>query len=152
MVNIMTPLDLPAIEARCEAATPGPWMHKRLSQMALDIIKTFTGVDLDVSDWPGDVVEATRQGQAILWKSDYATRVYDAAFIAHARTDIPALVEALEHAHYGLDTLNDLNNALDAALHTAVTRVEELESEIAVERARLREWKAQYRKLAEDKR
>lgn len=74
----MTPADrLAAIRARVEAATPGPWeVHKS------DVIRVLpdptTGEPephLVAQSWP-----------------------VDASFIAHARTDIPALLAAVEAA------------------------------------------------------
>jgi hypothetical protein len=60
----MTMIDLDEIEARANAATPGPWTPQT--------IRLIDGVDLP---------DAT----VAQWQRD-------AAFIAHARTDVPALV------------------------------------------------------------
>lgn len=59
----MTPADLAAIEERCSAATDGPWRHD--------------GFQLVYCDELGDIANATSN---------------DAAFIAHARSDVPALL------------------------------------------------------------
>lgn len=65
------PVDLEPIKARCEAATPGPW---------------FCDGDMD-SVWsdahPHGHVVTDPEGQ-------------DGPFIAHARTDVPALVAEVE--------------------------------------------------------
>ena len=85
-------LDLDAIEARAEAATPGPW-HTQVTTACFDVIQggdrhtdnryiSMMGVD---SDPDGDF-------------RDYSESNADADFIAYARTDIPALVAELRAA------------------------------------------------------
>lgn len=60
------------IEARANAATPGPW------------------------EWgPQDGWLGTEGGVAVGWKWGTLTQEADGQFIAHARTDVPALVAAL---------------------------------------------------------
>lgn len=84
---------LAEINARAEAATEGPWAH-----------------------WnPADGPSHMEIGGKVAWKSLRTGSQYgddekiphwaDAAFIAHARTDVPALVAALEavlevHQHF----------------------------------------------------
>lgn len=73
--------DLTAIRARAEAATPGPWTtwvdgHNNHSGVCTD------DGEVGISD---DVEGA------------------DAEFIAHARTDVPALLDALEAAQSRID-------------------------------------------------
>jgi hypothetical protein len=65
----MTPEQLAAIKARADAATPGPWES------------ATTGVWSDIE---GD-----------LWVAD-TSHDYDAAFIAHAREDVPALLAEVD--------------------------------------------------------
>ena len=69
----MTDAELAAIEARCRAATPGPWMFAPL---------------VNVDSPSGEVV-------GIDWTTcdtaDLLLRDADGAFIAHARTDVPDL-------------------------------------------------------------
>ena len=71
-------IDLEAIKARAEAATPGPWWHEWV----------------DGDDWwavygqpTGDMVCPE---VCTMWSSD------DAAYIATAREDVPALVAEIE--------------------------------------------------------
>lgn len=75
----MTDEQLAEIEARCEAATPGPWARKR---------GQFTRV-VSFSDENGTVVAST-------YTSSFAPpkiqAMENASFIAHARTDVPALL------------------------------------------------------------
>jgi hypothetical protein len=70
----LTPEDLAAIEARCEAATPGPW-ESLDSQVMRDV------------RW--------RRGPIASCLSSYESSQLDAKFIAAARTDIPRLLAAL---------------------------------------------------------
>ena len=84
---------LDEIEARAKAATPGPWStggHKG----------AFTGVEAecDPSGWivcPDDEYETTKNA--------------DAEFIAHARQDVPILVERLRRAIEGLRSAKAMN-------------------------------------------
>jgi hypothetical protein len=71
-------LDLDAIEARAEAATPGPWRQTTSKRGYRDVLQT--------PDSYGDRMIAKGCPNA------------DADFIAAARTDIPALVAELRAA------------------------------------------------------
>lgn len=88
----MSEPDLEAIRARKDAATPGPW--KRWDD----------GVDNEVSARIGSIVEAPgrtadgrvkRIASVTDWLGGPQQRA-DAEFIAHARTDIPDLLEAVD--------------------------------------------------------
>ena len=64
-------LDLAAIRARCDAATPGPWTYDETGYVDIGLPRSRSiavGVEID------------------------ATAKSDGDFIAHARTDIPALL------------------------------------------------------------
>lgn len=82
-------LDLDAIEARVNAATPGPWRTVWGSLIARGVEITESGTYRaiqDVAEIPDDRCE---------WESDEAVEVSaeaDAEFIAAARADVPALV------------------------------------------------------------
>lgn len=104
-------LDLAAIRARAQAATPGPWVRQ---------------------EWPPTQIDVA---DGVLIYDDNNLKDADAAFIAHARQDIPALcdrVEALERmlSHTGILRAQEEHNALRA-------RVEELERREAEARALL---------------
>ena len=75
-------LDTKAIRERAEACTPGPWEAYRDGCAECDKQKT--------SEWNVNGVECGYHGQF-----EYEAT---AQFIAHARTDIPALLSALEAA------------------------------------------------------
>lgn len=77
----MSDLDLDSIKARCEAATEGPW-HREHGDYGCVSIGNFGWV-VDGPNCP-QYDEDTPQGHA------------DAEFIAHARTDVPALVAEVE--------------------------------------------------------
>lgn len=73
----MTDLDLDAIDARVNAARPGPWTWCRTTA------GSYSSLD------SGDDEVLSAQGHVDGWiDSDDA----DAEFIAHAREDIPALI------------------------------------------------------------
>lgn len=75
----MTELDLDAIRARCDAATDGPWTAEYSEAQGNCVL-------------PHDA-ESTREAVAV-------TRLFhqqaDADFIAHARTDVPELIDEIE--------------------------------------------------------
>lgn len=77
---------LDAIEARAEAATEGPWLN-------VGLVVWSTTTHEDVAD---TVVEPVNPQQ-----------LANADFIAHARTDVPALVAALRAV---LDLTEDVGN------------------------------------------
>lgn len=80
-----TELDLAAIEARAEAATEGPWEHSLVGIDLVDdeyVVQTESVADV--------VCRLARSGEFI--EHPMASAQADAEFIAHARTDVPALV------------------------------------------------------------
>jgi hypothetical protein len=95
--------DLNAIEARANAATPGPWEAYPDAKIAgLAHIRINPGT-MHPTAWPAD-----------------------AAFIARARTDVPALVAALRAAETKLAAIQALAQLWTASdnvddLHTRVT-------------------------------
>jgi hypothetical protein len=75
----MTALDLNAIKARAEAATPGPWAagtdaYAELHPWELSISRQYPLIEMDTNGQGG----------------------HDAQFIAHAREDVPALIAEVE--------------------------------------------------------
>jgi hypothetical protein len=77
------PLDIEAIEARANAATPGPW---HITTDPGDIVVWATNEPED-SNFVGNV-GGGRVQQCVIFDCDVA----NGEFIAHARTDVPALV------------------------------------------------------------
>jgi hypothetical protein len=87
-------LDLDAIEARAEAATPGPWRQTTSKRGYRDVLQT--------PDSYGDRMIAKIDQEAFIVSRRDARMLRcpnaDADFIAHARIDIPALVAELRAA------------------------------------------------------
>lgn len=86
----MTELDLEAIKARCEAATPGPW--RGLSSPI--IYGLGIGIYREEIDGEEKVARALPNDDQI--------------FIAHARTDVPALVAEVERLREQIDEYKEL--------------------------------------------
>lgn len=87
------PLDLEAIQARCDAATGGPWFaashNKRKDGIAL------VGVSGE---------QGTGHAIAVLAGIDVRQRHRDAVFVANARTDMPLLIERIRQLEYLIAT------------------------------------------------
>ena len=89
---------LAAAEARALAATPGPWHVRYLDdEQAMNLVAVSTVPDTGLDErWPefdhGQVVATTLVQHPRY--ADVADQRWDenAAFIAHAREDIPALI------------------------------------------------------------
>lgn len=92
----MSDLDLDAIKARCAAATPGPWEWDEYSESDNETVVASGLKTPDVipdGDWDaGAVLRPT----APHVPSEVVMKRRDAEFIAHARTDVPALVAEVE--------------------------------------------------------
>lgn len=90
----ITPDNLPEIEARANAATEGPWSmyweREGVGSLVAGEVK-HTNNGLRVADWLAEFDAESLDG-------DTAKAENDGEFVAHARTDIPALCEALREA------------------------------------------------------
>ena len=82
--HTVTPEELAEIRARAEAATPGPWTVDEGPALADPLLE-------GEGDWYRQIEGWTNTGWEWLCLSPE-----DAAFIAHAREDIPALVAEVE--------------------------------------------------------
>lgn len=82
----LQPEELKAIEARCEAATPGPWR-----------VKSWGGTNQE-SPEPSEWTIDGPDGYRITAEDVYPGHGEDVYFIAHARTDIPRLLATIEEA------------------------------------------------------
>ena len=83
------------IKARAEAATDGPWKWDNRR------VPTLNGMagSRDVYRYETEVIEADHNGECgcrSACQLDLTVGPADAEFIAHARTDVPALVAAVE--------------------------------------------------------
>lgn len=101
------PLDLEAIEARCEAATEGPWEHQSWGDSDYDVV---TETDPSVS------VCRPRLGG-------------DSVFIAHAREDIPALVAEVRRLRDSRRLSEPDFTRLEAENERLRERIQELEDD-----------------------
>lgn len=79
MTDNTEPLDLDAVEARATSATEGPWK----------------AADCDVWTEAEHIFGGTIHSAYDLYPRSGYDRAADAVFIAHARTDVPALVAAV---------------------------------------------------------
>jgi len=102
--RLLTAEQIAEIRARCDAATQGPWysvsdglyIHDRLTEYDENGIRTGKTANsvAEIHNYP-------TYGKS----SPRLNRVYNAEFIAHTRQDIPALLDALEAAEAGAQTL-----------------------------------------------
>lgn len=91
----MTELDLEAIKARCEAATPGPWHHRSTpNSFVTDPDKYSIVVDAGIYE------DLSREQQELIARNN---RI----FSAHARDDVPALVAEVERLRAALAKESD---------------------------------------------
>lgn len=99
----MSDLDLDAVEARADAATDGPWFWRNaqgrsgavyLQGARTRIVMAFKRMGMNGAQ------PMFRGLDGLLYESADVNinQFSDAAFIAHARTDVPALVAALREA------------------------------------------------------
>ena len=104
-------LDLDAIEARVEAATPGPWTARLRDDMwEINDGSGSNFVSIVESCWLPDDCDAGQYGGI--------PDVDDARFIAHARTDVPALVAELRVAREVVEAAHKWKSALIWELST----------------------------------
>lgn len=104
-------LDLEAIEARANAATEGPWEVERWE---------------DFGGTPSFSIPDVERFRDLRNSVDFGVDKDTATFVAHARTDIPALVAALRAAETKLAAIHNLAQLWTASdnvddLHTRVT-------------------------------
>ncbi|MFD5564487.1 hypothetical protein [Kitasatospora griseola] len=104
---MIQPLDLDTIQARCNAAIPGPWYQAAF---------TVVGSGTQVAD----------TAYAASMNNSHA----NAAFIAAARTDVPALIARVRGLEADLTEMTHCRNAALRALHR-----DDIETDIDVEQA-----------------
>jgi predicted RNase H-like nuclease (RuvC/YqgF family) len=107
-------LDLQAIKARAEAATPGPWTQGKGE--AKDFISA------------GGELGFRLQINPTSWQKFATTET--AAFIAHARADIPALLAEIERLRKTNELLEKSVDILQNRLEVRAEEVERLTAEI----------------------
>lgn len=106
------PLGLDELERRCQAATPGPW---GASAFTVDATNGWgDAVDVDVQR----LYDAGEEGDAYVAERGVIADVYglerfaapNAAFIAAARTDVPALIARVRELETALRVYADRKN------------------------------------------
>jgi hypothetical protein len=122
----VTSLDLDATEARAAAATEGPWQATEALDADPD---AAIGVAAGWVDDEYTSMVVTTSGSASYDLGEPTDKPADAEFIAAAREDVPALVDALRRARGCAVALEQecasLTEQRDAALRLAQRRVEE---------------------------
>jgi hypothetical protein len=125
------PLDLDAIQARCDAATPGPWGHYEgddYADVAANYQATGRGsytclqqVARIEADWHFDDPR-----HADCEDEDAATQAHaDAAFLAAARTDVPALLAEVQRLTARAAEENQRAHRAEGRLDAALDVVEQ---------------------------
>jgi hypothetical protein len=104
----MSRVELDAVQARTDAATEGPWAWEMVGEKDND---WAIGHVIDEDDQPISGQLETGQGVVVdaVCENGIDSSPADAAFIAHARTDVPALVAELRVARTFRD---DVHSAL----------------------------------------
>ncbi len=99
-------LDLDAIRKRCEAATPGPWEWSgpTRNETARGLYRTYVH---QVPGCGGDNIPPEKFYISIQSVGTAERDDADANFIANARTDIPALLDAYEAQAVRIQELED---------------------------------------------
>lgn len=114
-------LDLDAIKARCEAATPGPWANEPDTGAGRVWVRINHRGDFEpIWPWRGHwrrLFQVRTDRDRETWTEDakrevFAARARDGAFVAAARTDVPALVAEVERLR---DELADARRVLQFA-------------------------------------
>lgn len=101
----MTDLDLDSIEARANAATDGPWVVKHEPAWEADNVQHPDVITVGAQMWEADDEPMTVCLVSTDHEDDPVDVLGDAEFIAHARTDVPALVAALREARAEVERL-----------------------------------------------
>lgn len=95
----MTNEELSAIEARANAATPGPWEKREVAHEASPYApRRVYRVEIISPQYCMGRRTHSRGISQIVDYCDWTDHPANAAFIAHARADVPALIAALREA------------------------------------------------------
>jgi hypothetical protein len=102
------PLDLAAIQARADAATPGPWDFE-YSDQSIEVNAgtartrwTESGTGFPAGHWTSTDRIIEHEDLEFMEERDEEIFAADAEFIAHARSDIPDLIAELTQAREAL--------------------------------------------------
>lgn len=118
-------VDLEAIRRRLEAATPGPWYaHNPDDAYAMNVYCVTTSPEEpdtqmgDPEEYCKEIVAMTLFQAPRVVCHDADRWEQDAAFIAHARTDVALLLDEVNRLREGADELRAQNARLLAACRT----------------------------------
>jgi len=106
----MTISEVEAIEARAEAATPGPWAWEQYGEK-VNAFSVGVACDEDGNLINGRISEGDIIADTIIYRSEIGSHEAavvnygDPDFIAHARTDVPALCATAKAAIKDRDEL-----------------------------------------------
>lgn len=149
----MTEAELRAAEERCERATEGPWAtydggwreHARAAVNPWRFMHVVVPID-GPPKYPGHVVSEFIAELKDAQDAGAARIEADAAFIAHARTDLPRALREIRRLRDAETRIGGLEQARDKAHHDlrvksslyemALKDIERLEVEIKAEAAR----------------
>ena len=102
----VTDLDLDAIEARANAASDGPWIVVHEPAWEADDVQHPDVIKVGAPLYVGDDEPFTVCLVSTDYEDDPVDVLGDAEFIAHARTDVPALVAALREARAEVERIS----------------------------------------------
>lgn len=117
----MPDIDLDAIEARANAATEGPWVVKHEPAWEADDVQHPDVITVGAQMWEGDDEPMTVCLVSTDHEDDPVDVLGDAEFIAHARTDVPALVALVRAKQSWIDGAKVDMDALEEAAAKATT-------------------------------
>lgn len=127
-----SPLDLEAIKKLADAATPGPWSADPTGTVCADadLVLDVNGGEILPEGGPMEIAECYRNE-----RPDWTERASNAAFIAAARTAVPALLAALEEAQRRLETMTYVARRNKEHVYQQTEYAVELEGQLAAARA-----------------
>lgn len=108
----MTPEQQAAARARCEAATDGPWLESWIMMLLRHVGKNCSFMFEDLLD--SDKIPGYHYRKE-------TKECADSKFIAHARTDLPSALDALEKAESEVARLERGNAGLKSEIDLVVS-------------------------------
>jgi hypothetical protein len=120
------PLDLDALQALCDAATPGPWMFEK----ELATVDSY-GVET--------VDQDPISGQAIFYARGGCASQENAAFVAAAREAVPQLIAEVRRLRFGPGLMSELADRGMANLSAELTTLGADNEALHEERAHARD-------------
>ena len=139
----MTDLNLDAIEARANAASDGPWIVVHEPAWEADDVQHPDVIRVGAPLYVGDDEPVTICLVSTDYEDDPVDVLGDAEFIAHARTDVPALVALvrakqawIDGAKVDLDGYDEARAEVRSLRERAEAHAVTVQQAVAVERQR----------------